>query len=381
MKYLFFLGRKTEIATFELQVLLKRLSVSMDPFEVSSNVYGVEANNLDIQKLQDLSGGIVKIVEVLDEKEEQTITKQDVAQYLLDYASTHDKKKVVFSIYEQGKRLMDSEDLPWIKKELQTAGISSRYLETDTNGLSAAQLIHHDICELVLVYGDKLYIGITKTAQNIDAWSNIDFGKPYRDAKKGMLPPKLARMMVNLALSDSFKKDSIIYDPFCGSATVLMEANILGIDAIGSDLDKDAISGSEKNLKWLKTVYTKLGNSTVFAADATHVDVRQLPKKVDYIVTEPFLGRTNPKEQDADNVLRGLSKMYIGMFKTWKTLLAPKAKIVCVFPQLRFENDVKTMNKVIDMIETLGYTRENGPFIYDRPQTVVQRAIYIFRYQ
>ena len=34
--------------------------------------------------------------------------------------------------------------------------------------------------------------------QDFEQWGARDYGRPSRDAVRGMLPPKLARMMVNL---------------------------------------------------------------------------------------------------------------------------------------------------------------------------------------
>ena len=60
--------------------------------------------------------------------------------------------------------------------------------------------------------------------------------KPYRDMRRGMLPPKLARSLVNLAIGAKSPSDMTILDPFCGTGTVLMEAMLLGTHVVGTDL-------------------------------------------------------------------------------------------------------------------------------------------------
>lgn len=383
MHYLFFLGRKSELGFLELQYLLKRLFHASDVTELAPGVALVTHDVLDLPLIQESSGGVVKSADVLDVIEGDTITKETIFDLLIAQVNASGKKKVTFSLYEHGKHDLGSEDLTWLKKEFQRNDISARYLETDKYGLSAAQLLHHTILELSLVHAKgKIYVGLTKTVQDIDAWSTRDFGKPYRDAKKGMLPPKLARIMVNFALGERKDVSLRIYDPFCGSGTILMEAATMGYpNVIGSDLDPEAIKGTRKNLEWLnETMHLAIDTQAVFQSDVVHISLTQLPGKVDCIVTEPFLGKTNPREFEAQNILKGLGKMYLGMFKAWRPILQNGARLVVVFPQLQFDTRVKNMDAVIDMIEALGYTRENGPFIYDRPQTIVQRAIYIFRY-
>jgi len=77
-----------------------------------------------------------------------------------------------------------------------------------------------------------------------------DFGRPAADAKSGMLPPKLARMMVNLA---SASKNETLLDAFCGSGTILTEAATLGFaKLIGSDISERAVSDTQKNSDWIK---------------------------------------------------------------------------------------------------------------------------------
>jgi tRNA G10 N-methylase Trm11 len=59
----------------------------------------------------------------------------------------------------------------------------------------------------------------------------------------GMLPPKLARMMINLT-----KNNTAIYDPFCGLGTVLIEALHMGrIHILASDISEAMVSATEKN--------------------------------------------------------------------------------------------------------------------------------------
>jgi tRNA G10 N-methylase Trm11 len=61
---------------------------------------------------------------------------------------------------------------------------------------------------------------VTIACQDIDAYTKRDTSKS-RDMVVGMMPPKLAQIMINLATEG---RKEIIYDPFCGLGTILIEA-------------------------------------------------------------------------------------------------------------------------------------------------------------
>ena len=85
--------------------------------------------------------------------------------------------------------------------------------------------------------------------QDVNWWSKKDYGRKKVDRKSGMLPPKVARIMVNLSQTP---KDGVIYDPFCGSGTILVEALDSGFAAIGSDISEKAVNDSVTNTNWFK---------------------------------------------------------------------------------------------------------------------------------
>jgi len=60
----------------------------------------------------------------------------------------------------------------------------------------------------------KLMIGQTEAVQPYKQWSARDFGRPARDPKSGMLPPKLARLMINLSGVDPKGKTILDRLPF-----------------------------------------------------------------------------------------------------------------------------------------------------------------------
>lgn len=59
------------------------------------------------------------------------------------------------------------------------------------------------------------------------------------------LPWKLARTMVNLS---SLNENQVVCDPFCGTGTILLEAESMGIRSIGIDFDNKMCEITRKNL-------------------------------------------------------------------------------------------------------------------------------------
>jgi tRNA (guanine10-N2)-dimethyltransferase len=94
------------------------------------------------------------------------------------------------------------------------------------------------------------------------------------------LSAKLARCMVNLARP---KAGELVLDPFCGTASLLVEAGLIGCRVLGFDAQRRMVKGSLRNL-----AYYGVDPAGMVAADARHLPV----KEVDCIVTDPPYGRS-----------------------------------------------------------------------------------------
>ena len=112
--------------------------------------------------------------------------------------------------------------------------------------------------------------------------------KPFferRPTKKPFFHPsamqaKLARCMVNLAKP---RVGDLVFDPFCGTGGMLVEASLIGCRVLGSDIKRRMAKGTFRNL-----AYFKIKPEGIVVADA-----RSLPiTKVDCVVTDPPYGRS-----------------------------------------------------------------------------------------
>ncbi|MEM3581220.1 MAG: DNA methyltransferase [Candidatus Bathyarchaeia archaeon] len=94
------------------------------------------------------------------------------------------------------------------------------------------------------------------------------------------MPPKLARCMVNLAKP---KAGDLVFDPFCGTGSILIEAALIGCRVLGVDVQRRMVRGSLKNFK-----HFDIMPEGVIVADAKNPPVQ----KVDCVVADPPYGKS-----------------------------------------------------------------------------------------
>lgn len=211
-------------------------------------------------------------------------------------------------------------------------------------------------------------------------WIVKDRAKPFVDHKRGMLPPKVARILVNLGLGQLKNQEITLYDPFCGTGTILMEALENNIKVIGSDIEQEAVTGTEKNLNWLAKNNPGKNEWQVFKQDATQVKATDLKWPVNLIVTEPFLGKPRPKMTQLPNIFKGLYKLYLGSFKNWTKILVSGAILVVILPKAETPTQVFDLKNLIDKLPQLGYTTLLAPLSYARKDAIIKRQILVLKY-
>jgi tRNA (guanine10-N2)-dimethyltransferase len=94
------------------------------------------------------------------------------------------------------------------------------------------------------------------------------------------MPPKLARCMVNLARP---KTGSLVFDPFCGTGSILIEAALIGCRVLGADIQWRMVKGCKANL-----TYYGIAPEGLIVADAKNPPIIS----VDAIVADPPYGKS-----------------------------------------------------------------------------------------
>ncbi len=251
----FFLGNTPDLSLLELRNLYPGEFIL-----VTKDIASYDAE-LDLNSLSRL-GGTTKVAESL-----QVVSPKKLISTLVELITSESQKNIALTDYaslDLGRAVFHE-----LKDKVER---SIRFVSMETGPHELLMLSHQHVLELNLIpSGDDVIIAKTVWIYDAEDWVSRDRNKPYRDIKRGMLPPKVARIMVNLATGG--KSGLTLADPFCGTGTVLSEAMMLGYDVIGSDTNPDAITGSKSNLEWLKSAPNSLLKSLSYhlhELDATH---------------------------------------------------------------------------------------------------------------
>ena len=379
--YCFVLGRTPELAFLELKTLFPTIVRKTQDIALLSG-----APHFSASAVMDLLGGTTKIARIVAHA--ASLAPDDFASILATNAQNFD-----FGVSFYGVEGVPHSFSSEVKKSLEARGIRARYVSPQHgSSLSTVSVDKSHITELVVVQDSEGFlIGETVAIQPYEAWNTRDYGRPFSDPKAGMLPPKVARMIVNIArdmeYDDWEPKGKTLLDPFCGMGTVLAEGYMTGWRVMGSDSSAEAVTKAQKNLAWLISTNPGVGGGggSISVADAAHVSERILPERVDAIVTEPFMGATSivnhpqVKPEAVKNIIKGLEKLYIGCLREWAKILIPKGLVILALPSYTVLGRTYFVKKVVDMCENLGYTIVVGPIEYSRPQAVVKREFYILK--
>ncbi len=416
------LGRQPEISIAELERLFSSSKVS--PF----------ANNcafVDSTVAIDSLGGTVKTAKHLTTL--PTNNPQKVFDYLRREIPKHlaqepeGKLKFGISLYDFDipPAKINANALS-IKKAIKNSGRSVRVVPNSDPALSSAQSYHNNLAgelgmELIAIKnGNETVLGRLTGVQNIDALAARDQARPKTDAFVGMLPPKLALMMVNLAGGHetlaSFSEDSAfpavgrqdsigrqmarpgseendgrrlahvtLLDPFCGTGVVLQEAALLGYNVYGTDLSEKMVDYSTANLEWAKEKFGLVSTIDIHHGDAIETKWR---KPIDVVASETYLGQpfSAPPSPDKLAQVRGICNEIITKFLL---NLAPQIKsgtpLCLAVPAWRGSDGYTTYLPLIPQLEGLGYEfvplkyADNKRLLYYRENQVVARQLLVIK--
>ena len=365
--YIFILGKDPELSRAELRSCYPEAKVDAetDEFLVLSIKKDLE------QQAFNRLGGQIKMGEVFGR-----VNKKELVGGLVDHLLRgHDSGKLTYgvSVYawrEENLRhlLLD------LKKELKKRKVSSRFANQAFKNISAAQYKGLSGGKEVLIckQGADYHLAEVLAVQDIDAYSKRDYEKPFRDMKVGMLPPKLAQMMINLTGSDG-----VIWDPFCGGGVLIMEGLLMGHDMLGSDINAKTLEGAKQNVEWVRQEFGGNARADLFVHDAT----QPVPaKKFDAIACEGYLGPPQVKMcsvRDFDSIIPELSDLYADFFESLKAVRFA-GSVVIGLPFFMVREGEVGLEELIRYIQELGFCKELD-LKYSRKDQLVGRQILRFR--
>ena len=289
------------------------------------------------------------------------------------------------------------------KRILAKRGQSVRVVPNRAATLSSATSFHNHLTgetkiELLKV-GGRYYRVIQ--VQNINAYARRDQERPARDAKVGMLPPKLAQILINRA--GELRPGATVLDPFCGTGVVLQEALLMGYRAYGTDVSERMVEYSQRNLEWLAGARGWAGTRGVTGAGAGsgagtgaqdfRVEVGDATKfswqpPIGAVAAEVYLGppmSVPPTEMKLKAAKQECGGILLGCLRNLAGQLTPGTPVVLAVPAWRRPNGAYERLNLLDEIEQLGYNVRSfknlaqSDLLYHREQQVVAREIIVLR--
>jgi hypothetical protein len=415
--YAAFIGHQPHIS-------LAELSAAVPGFLLEDILDGTVVRFESLEPLDaaflDTLGGTVVLAQKTDAKSLSDIPK------LIAEKVGGIKGKVTFSLRTTGVGRNEVKNLYRDSKDLlKKKGKPSRYVGNDHAPAPSIVLRQNGVfdgsggCEVVVLKKeDDLWIGVTVGAQDVEAYAKRDMQKPVRDTTTGLLPPKLAQVMLNFGLwttkkkavppavkKDAKKKDAkeedmtkTIYDPFCGTGVIPMECLIREFKVMASDKAEKAVTGTSKNLEWTRKQYEVKKSETpslVWKQDATKpIDMKKnadLAKwKPDAIVTETSLGealKKRPTVKEANSHRSENEKLQAEFLKAISTSY-PGTPVVCTWPVWYPSTEPMYLEKIWKVADSLGFEPALPPFVemtdrhsllYRRPDQFVGREIVILK--
>lgn len=389
MNILAILGRQPELSIAELEGRFGAPAV--EPFSDTAAL--VETDEFDVQHF----GGIQKAGRIIAELEPapwDRLSRDVVRRYARELKGDG---KLTLGISVYGRRDITSRDVGRtglaLKQALKKAGRSVRLVPNDDTALSTATTHHNKLglsankLELIVVYGrDSVVIAESIGSQNISALAARDQGRPKRDAFVGMLPPKLALMMINMSgitqHTSASATPQTILDPFCGTGVVLQEAALRGFNVYGTDLAEKMVDYTKANMEWLGAKYS-VGSVLVEPGDAIEHHWQQ---PVDAVVAETYLGQpfsAPPAADKLEKVVRVVDHIVSKFLENLGSQIAPGTPLCLAVPAWRDGSGRFTFLPTVRNLSRLGYAwqpvehTDPARLVYFREDQVVARQLLI----
>lgn len=373
--YIAILGRQPALGAAELE----RVYGSGTTRWFSDTAALIDTDTFSIEQL----GGTQKAGQVIAELpggDWRRVSMKIVQFYTRHFAGHEGKITMGISAYGFDVSARDVQKTAIIlKQKLKPSGVSLRAIPNTEPALNTATSHHNKLglsdnkIELLVIRArnGRVIIAQSTGAQNITALARRDQGRPKRDAFVGMLPPKLALMMVNLG-AGQLTPPARILDPFCGTGVVLQEAALRGFAVYGTDLADKMIDYSQVNIDWLSDSHKLTVDAALHQGDAMTTQWRQ---PIDAVACESYLGQpfsAPPTPAKLADVRKTCNHIIRTFLTNIHAQLAPGTPLCIAVPAWRDSNGDFTHLPLVSQLEELGFT----PYDFN---TVKQRDLLYYR--
>lgn len=381
--YMTILGRQSALGLAELERAYgsaRRFSASVATLEAAP----------DVLKL----GGSLKtgrVVLTLPRGEWRDVHTKIMQHYTNQWKSSDHKITLGISVYGLRATSRDIQRTGLeLKKKLKQHDTSLRLIPNTSAALNTATAHHNKLglsptkVELLIAKGSDGTIIIAEStgAQHITALARRDQGRPKRDAFVGMLPPKLAQIIVNLA-TGSRRAPLTVLDPFCGTGVLLQEAMLMGYNTYGTDLADKMIDFSEVNLAWAQQKLHAPGQYRLSQGDAMAM---QWQPPIDAVACETYLGQpfsAPPSPTKLREVRGNCNHIIVSFLANIASQLASGTPLCIAVPAWRATDGSFTHLPLTRELESYGFRRialtsvEASELLYYREDQVVARELLV----
>jgi tRNA G10 N-methylase Trm11 len=392
MKSFAILGRQPAIGFAELESLFGANSVNK--LDSSLGVINREINYLEARNL----GSVIKVgkVSAIISYSNWQSLENTIYEAMSEELTTKTSRKINFGISVYGISVKPADVTALgikIKRKLQKKNLAPRLVQSSNGRLSTAQIINNKLdgrsgIEVVVYgFGPKVLIGTTTYEQDISGYTARDQARPKRDAFVGMLPPKLAQTIINLASGkqrDQDKDSLMLLDPFCGTGVVLQEALLMGYSVYGSDISSKMVDYSIENIAWLKQKHPRRTNqyTRIELGDAT---THTWEKEISLVACETYLGSPismMPNQEKLQKLLEETNVLHKKMLQNLAGQIKPGTRLCLAVPAWRVKNGFASL-PTLDLLAKIGYNRidfklaSQADLIYIRDNQFVGRELVV----
>ncbi len=300
-----------------------------------------------------------------------------------------------------------------IKKTIKKIKIKRAYFrkplenyQTSPIQMQKKEIIQSGFEIILWLHKDGLIVARTEDVIDIEDYDNRDKKRPQR-RPLFQIGLALARSMINLVSLEQDNHDKTIYDPFCGIGTIPEEAFLMGLNALGSDVDNECIGFSHQNLKvyekWAnqkeRQVWAGQGADSVnepespyfFKMDISNPKDSRIKDFNGCIVTEPDLLEPltdYPSYAYAKDLREKFIRNYHNYLRGLTQILHVGQYAVMVFPKIHMENDERLGLPLEHILEEHGfelsyYSLNNlkvvGVFVHSWKDPFIEREIAVFK--
>jgi len=253
-----------------------------------------------------------------------------------------------------------------VKNQLSETGKKANFIGFSKDR-KLAQLSHVEVLKKGLVENQaEVLLGIGKeetwVASTVGVHNPFEFQKRdiYKPNQRKIfaMPPRLARIMVNLSVCTSGKT---LLDPFCGVGTILQEALLEGAIVVGTDVNSWCVKATEENLEWLTREYgLKNTEFRIVQGDIGRLAQKVGVDSVDCVVSEPDLGpalRDVPTGPYAQKIIAKLQPLFYGFIEQAYRVLRSGGRLVLVTPYIRTRSRQAVTMPIDEQFERCGFKR------------------------